>query len=322
MNKLLERMRKDFQGSADDLIVSAQELAKILNLDQEATEGNERLVRHYVSVGVVDKPSREGRDALYGFRHLVQFVAARRLLTEGFSLAQIAKYTGAVPTDAITDYLEKPDRASEAELLVAAFRSESSSRNSPPVASRRPPPPKPPQSMATGMGMVDVVHEMREMEHRVRDQLQVMQKKVRLMVEEAVRNMNNQPMDVQVFADEFKQAVSSLARMMDEATHRFDSMLKKPMLMIEKQMEQQKYMFEEAHRQKDFLDQMFGSLLKEQRQDVQVLFAQQTTSFEKLIASIHMANDETKHRISALESILHDKLNRLEVDMKIQKNNP
>jgi two-component sensor histidine kinase len=176
--------------------------------------------------------------------------------------------------------------------------------------------------MATGMGMVDVVHEMREMEHRVRDQLQVMQKKVHQMVEEAVRNMSAQPIDVQVFADEFKQAVSSLARMMDEATHRFDSMLKKPMLMIEKQMEQQKYMFEEAHRQKDFLSQMFGSLLKEQRQEVQVLFTQQNASFNQLITSIHMANDETKHRISALESILHDKLNRLEVDMKIQKNKP
>ena len=322
MNKHLERMRKDFQGSADDLIASAQEVAKILNLDQEATEGNERLVRHYVSVGVVDKPTREGRDALYGFRHLVQFVAARRLLAEGLPLAKIAKFTGAVPTETLTEYLENPNKTNEAELLVAVFRSETTSRNSPPPASRRPPPAKPPQSMATGMGMVDVVHEMREMEHRVRDQLQVMQKKVREMVEDAVRNMNTQPMDVQVFADEFKQAVSSLARMMDEATHRFDSMLKKPMLMIEKQMEQQKYMFEEAHRQKDFLDQMFGSLLKEQRQDVQVLFAQQTTSFEKLIASIHMANDETKHRISALESILHDKLNRLEVDMKIQKNNP
>jgi truncated hemoglobin YjbI len=87
-------------------------------------------------------------------------------------------------------------------------------------------------------------------------------------------------------------------------------------------MEQQKYMFEEAHRQKDFLNQMFGSLLKEQRQEVQVLFTQQNASFNQLITSIHMANDETKHRISALESILHDKLNRLEVDMKIQKNNP
>jgi DNA-binding transcriptional MerR regulator len=322
MNKHLERMRKDFQGSADDLIVSAQEVAKILNLDQEATEGNERLVRHYVSVGVVDKPTREGRDALYGFRHLVQFVAARRLLAEGLPLAKIAKFTGAVPTETLTEYLENPNKTNEAELLVAVFRSESTTRNSPPPASRRPPPAKPPQSMATGMGMVDVVHEMREMEQRVRDQLQVMQKKVHLMVEDAVRNMSAQPMQVQVFADEFKQAISSLARMMDEATHRFDSMLKKPMLMIEKQMEQQKYMFEEAHRQKDFLDQMFGSLLKEQRQDVQVLFAQQTVSFNQLITSIHMANDETKHRISALESILHDTLNRLEVEMKVQKNNP
>lgn len=322
MNKHLERMRKDFQGSADDLIVSAQEVAKILNLDQEATEGNERLVRHYVSVGVVDKPTREGRDALYGFRHLVQFVAARRLLAEGLPLAKIAKFTGAVPTETLTEYLENPNKTNEAELLVAVFRSESTTRNSPPPASRRPPPAKPPQSMATGMGMVDVVHEMREMEQRVRDQLQVMQKKVHLMVEDAVRNMSAQPMQVQVFADEFKQAISSLARMMDEATHRFDSMLKKTMLMIEKQMEQQKYMFEEAHRQKDFLDQMLGSLLKEQRQDVQVLFAQQTVSFNQLITSIHMANDETKHRISALESILHDTLNRLEVEMKVQKNNP
>ena len=322
MNKHLEQMRKDFQGSADDLIVSAQEVAKILNLDQEATEGNERLVRHYVSVGVVDKPTREGRDALYGFRHLVQFVAARRLLAEGLPLAKIAKFTGAVPTETLTEYLENPNKTNEAELLVAVFRSESTTRNSPPPASRRPPPAKPPQSMATGMGMVDVVHEMREMEQRVRDQLQVMQKKVHLMVEDAVRNMSAQPMQVQVFADEFKQAVSSLARMMDEATHRFDSMLKKPMLMIEKQMEQQKYMFEEAHRQKDFLDQMFGSLLKEQRQDVQVLFAQQTDSFQELIRSVHMANEDTKHRMSNLEAILHDKLKRLEVDMKIQKNNP
>ena len=322
MNKHLEQMRKDFQGSADDLIVSAQEVAKILNLDQEATEGNERLVRHYVSVGVVDKPTREGRDALYGFRHLVQFVAARRLLAEGLPLAKIAKFTGAVPTETLTEYLENPNKTNEAELLVAVFRSESTTRNSPPPASRRPPPAKPPQSMATGMGMVDVVHEMREMEQRVRDQLQVMQKKVHLMVEDAVRNMSAQPMQVQVFADEFKQAVSSLARMMDEATHRFDSMLKKPMLMIEKQMEQQKYMFEEAHRQKDFLDQMFGSLLKEQRQDVQVLFAQQMASFQELIRSVHMANEETKHRMSNLESLLHDRLNQLEVEMKIRKNNP
>ncbi len=75
MNKYLENLRNDFQGSADALIFKAQDVAKTLKLDQEATEGNERLLRHYVSMGVVDKPTREGRDALYGFRHLVQFVA-------------------------------------------------------------------------------------------------------------------------------------------------------------------------------------------------------------------------------------------------------
>ncbi len=322
MNKHLEQMRKDFQGNADELIASAQEVAKILNLDQEATEGNERLVRHYVSVGVVDKPTREGRDALYGFRHLVQFVAARRLLTEGFSLAQIAKFTAAVPTDALTDYLEKPDRANEAELLVAAFRSESPSRNSPPPASRRPPPPKPPQSMATGMGMVDVVHEMREMEHRVRDQLHVMQKKVHLMVEEAVRNMSAQPIDVQVFAAEFKHAVSSLTQMMDEATHRFDSMFKKPMLIIEKQMEQQKYMFEEAHRQKDFLERMFGELLSEQRDEIKKLFAEQSHRFHEVTNMVLHSNEKTRDRFESFESNLYNRLDMLEVQIKCQKNNP
>jgi hypothetical protein len=44
-----------------------------------------------------------------------------------------------------------------------------------------------------------------------------------------------------MFAAEFQQAVSTLARMMDEAAHRFDTLLQKPMLMIEKQMDQQRY---------------------------------------------------------------------------------
>ena len=263
MNKYLEALRNDFKGGADALIDKAQDLAKTLKLDQEATEGNERLLRHYVSMGVVDKPSREGRDALYGFRHLVQFVAARRLLTEGFPLAKIALYTSKVPTDALTVHLEKPDRTSEAEMLVAVFRSEAPERKTPATASRKAAPTKPLQSMATGMGMVDVMQEMREMEQRVRVQLTDMQNKVHMMVEDAMRNMGSQPRDIQMFAAEFKQAVSTLAHMMDDAAHRFDSLLKQPMLMIEKQMEQQRYMFEEAHKQKDFLERMFGNLLHE-----------------------------------------------------------
>ena len=319
MNKYLEALRNDFKGGADALIDKAQDVAKTLKLDQEATEGNERLLRHYVSMGVVDKPSREGRDALYGFRHLVQFVAARRLLTEGFPLAKIALYTSKVPTDALTVHLEKPDRTSEAEMLVAVFRSEAPERKTPATASRKAAPTKPLQSMATGMGMVDVMQEMREMEQRVRVQLTDMQNKVHMMVEDAMRNMGSQPRDIQMFAAEFKQAVSTLAHMMDDAAHRFDSLLKQPMLMIEKQMEQQRYMFEEAHKQKDFLERMFGNLLQEQRQDLNKIFVEQASQLEMLSEMSRKANDDMQHHHRHLESMLHDKLNMLEIQIQSQQ---
>jgi len=304
MNKYLETLRNDFQGSADALIDKAQDVAKTLKLDQEATEGNERLLRHYVSMGVVDKPSREGRDALYGFRHLVQFVAARRLLAEGLPLAKIANYTGAVPTDALAAYIENPDRVSEAELLVAVFRSESPALRSPAPASRKSAPPKPLQSMSTGMGMVDVMHEMRDMEQRVRVQLTDMQHKVHMMVEDAVKNMGSQPRDIQMFAAEFKQAVSTLAHMMDDAAHRFDSLLKKPMLMIEKQMEQQRYMFEEAHKQKDFLERMFGDLFNQQQRELHRFFEQESEKFEEFRKMNEAMNLDMQYRIKNIESSL------------------
>jgi DNA-binding transcriptional MerR regulator len=318
MNKYLELLRNDFQGNADALIVKAQEVAKTLNLDQEAAEGNERLLRHYVSMGVVDKPSREGRDALYGFRHLVQFVAARRLLAEGFPLAKIAKYTGAVPTDALTANLEKSDRTSEAELLVAAFRSASPERNAPTKTSRKAAPPKPLQSMATGMGMVDVMHEMRDMEQRVRVQLNDMQNKVHMMVEDAMKNISSQPLDMQMFTSEFKQAVSTLALMMDDAAQRFDSLLKKPMVMIEKQMDQQRYMFEEAHKQKDFLERMFGELLNDQQRELHKLFDYQSRRFEDLMKMNEMMIIEMKDRLQSLESLMANSLNSIELQSQMQ----
>lgn len=267
MTKYLERLRNEFQGNADALVAKSQEVVKTLNLEQEASEGNERLLRHYVSVGVVDKPSREGRDALYGFRHLVQFVAARRLLAEGFPLAKIAKYTAVVPTDALTAYLNKPDRASEAELLVAAFRAEAPTRSAHAQSSRRLAATRPSSSVATGMGMVDVMHEMREMEQRVHQQLKDLQSRVHATVNDALRGMGAQVQVQHIDPVELKVAVSRLAELMDEATHRFDRMLQKPMLMIEEQMDQQRYLFEEAYRQKDFLERMFAGLFDKQRHE-------------------------------------------------------
>jgi DNA-binding transcriptional MerR regulator len=322
MNKYLERLRNDFQGNADALITKSQEVAKTLNLEQEAAEGNERLLRHYVSIGVVDKPSREGRDALYGFRHLVQFVAARRLLAEGFPLAKIAKYTAVVPTDALTSYLEKPDRASEAELLVAAFRTEAPSRSSPAQSPRRPVNPKPMSSVATGMGMVDVMHEMREMEQRVHNQLKDLQSRVHDMVDDAMRGMGSQVQVQRIDPVELKVAVSKLADLMEETTHRFDRMLQKPMIMIEKQMDQQRYLFDEAHKQKDFLEHMFSDLLDKQRRELLQFFSDQARRLNESLENQQRFYDHIDSRIDNIEAAMSSRLITLEKHIQDLQNLP
>lgn len=51
-----------------------------------------RLVRHYTSVGMVDEPLKEGRYALYTYRHLLQILIVRRLLAEGYGASAIDRF--------------------------------------------------------------------------------------------------------------------------------------------------------------------------------------------------------------------------------------
>lgn len=44
-----------------------------------------RLVRHYATLGLLDEPGKEGREARYTPRHLLQMLVLRRLLAEGYS---------------------------------------------------------------------------------------------------------------------------------------------------------------------------------------------------------------------------------------------
>jgi len=53
-------------------------------------EVNPRLVRHLTSLGLLDEAGREGREARYEERHLLQLLVARRLRAKGFTTAAIA----------------------------------------------------------------------------------------------------------------------------------------------------------------------------------------------------------------------------------------
>ena len=111
-----------FSGSADDLCALIDQLAtEQPGLGVTAGEANERLIRHYVSMGVLDRPERAGKGVLYGFRQLLQYIVGRRLLGNGFALAKIGEYSRRAPTQSLLASLDEPPQRSEAQLLVEAY---------------------------------------------------------------------------------------------------------------------------------------------------------------------------------------------------------
>ncbi len=91
---------------------------------------NERLVRWYVTVGLVDPPlSRRGRVARYGRRHLLQLVAVKRRQAQGQSLAEIQAELAGATDEALAAVARVPtarptrkDAAPEAPALAAPTR--------------------------------------------------------------------------------------------------------------------------------------------------------------------------------------------------------
>ena len=79
----------DWTGGIDDFVATANAwLPRLLPLDRAARpkdEVNARLVRHYTTVGFLSLPTREGREARYGRRHLLQLLALRRVMADGLS---------------------------------------------------------------------------------------------------------------------------------------------------------------------------------------------------------------------------------------------
>ena len=81
---------------------------------------NERLVRWYVTVGLVDPPlSRRGRVAQYGQRHLLQLVAVKRRQAEGRSLAEIQTELAGATDETLAVVARVPAGLAAAEPHVA-----------------------------------------------------------------------------------------------------------------------------------------------------------------------------------------------------------
>jgi DNA-binding transcriptional MerR regulator len=76
--------------------------------DQRLSEEvNPRLVRHYASQGLLDEPLKQGKYAVYSYRHLLQILVVRRLLSEGWSSGTIKQLTRQKSNQELETLLER-----------------------------------------------------------------------------------------------------------------------------------------------------------------------------------------------------------------------
>ncbi len=90
----------------DSLVVAVnRQLASAgLSSDDErvAAQLDARTVRYYQTLGLVSKPDRyDGRQAVYGYQHLLQLVAIKALQAQGLSLGQVQGWLPAQPVAAL-----------------------------------------------------------------------------------------------------------------------------------------------------------------------------------------------------------------------------
>lgn len=119
----------NWRGTAAELADRLNDvLSGIPSLADDAGSANERLVRHYVQVGVLTAPEREGREAMFGLRQVVEFLAARYLLKDGWPLAKVAEMVRATDLDGLAGMIPTDRPRTRAEGAVAKYRTQGRSR--------------------------------------------------------------------------------------------------------------------------------------------------------------------------------------------------
>ncbi len=89
MNSLQQLARNNPSWSLEEFVQVANNLLpQFLPAQKGNTRVREevtpRLIRHYTTLGMLDEPLKDGRYAVYTYRHLLQILVVRRLLAEGF----------------------------------------------------------------------------------------------------------------------------------------------------------------------------------------------------------------------------------------------
>lgn len=145
---------EDPHWSLEELVqVANEQLPQFLPEEKAHTRVREdvtpRLIRHYASQRMLDEPLKEGREARYLYRHLLQLLLVRRLLAEGYGASAIDKLAISKTNQELEELLQGGVQLTITPAnLALAFLQQVQQRQTPPMQSLPSLPSAPPAPVA------------------------------------------------------------------------------------------------------------------------------------------------------------------------------
>lgn len=114
----------DFEGGLDDLAVAAESVLEAVGAGAAEGAGsiNPRLIRDYAYKDILSRPEKSGKEAVYKYQHLVQLVAARILLGDGWPLSKVSEYVRNTKLEDLVTLADSHDRAKSAMAAIRDIR--------------------------------------------------------------------------------------------------------------------------------------------------------------------------------------------------------
>ncbi|MEB3289733.1 MAG: MerR family transcriptional regulator [Leptolyngbya sp.] len=145
MHQLQRFADQGTQWALDDFVEVANQLLPQF-LPDGGAEGriqdtvNARLVRHYSTSGLLDKPLKQGREARYCYRHLLQLLLLRRLLAQGYGSGAVGQLLAHKTTSELEVLLQGGTQLTvEAANPALAFLAQVRARSAAPCDPKNPP---------------------------------------------------------------------------------------------------------------------------------------------------------------------------------------
>ena len=122
----------NWEGVAEVLAVKAKTWLNIKRIGDPKFIPNERLIRDYVSRGILTKPERRRKEAIFGFRQLTEILACRTMVEDGWPLSKISEDFSVSSLEDILKLIPGEETDNDAVTVVESLKKFSFSASHPP----------------------------------------------------------------------------------------------------------------------------------------------------------------------------------------------